>query len=85
MTEQGAIITLARFIARKRIKERWLACGRRMAEISFKDVVERADELIAAQPEILDEAAEMIRQSPALQRLIKRPRQRAKLTSDAQR
>jgi hypothetical protein len=39
MTEQGAIITLARYRAKQRIKEDWLAPGRTLSEITAADVV----------------------------------------------
>jgi hypothetical protein len=85
MTEQGAIITLARYRARQLVKQRLLDQGRKLSSVAPRDIVEAADAMLAAQPQLFDEAREMIRQSPALQRLIKRPRQRAKLSSDAQR
>jgi hypothetical protein len=75
MTEQGAIITLARYRARQLVRQRLLDQGRKLSSAAPRDVVEAADDLLAQQPEIFDEAREMIRQSPRLQRLI-RPRQR---------
>ena len=84
MTEHGAIITLARYRARQRVKQRLCDNGVKLQSVEPRDVVEWAEALLAAQPELLEQAKEMIRQSPALQRLIKRPRC-AKLRSDAQR
>jgi hypothetical protein len=71
MTEQGAFITLARYRAKQRIKEDWLAPGKKLSEITAADVVWWAEAWLGAHPEMLDEAREMIRQSPRLQRLCK--------------
>jgi hypothetical protein len=73
MTEQGAIITLARYTARKRIKEDWLAQGAKLSEITAADVVWWAEALIAEHPEMLDQAKEMIRQSPERSPGARRP------------
>jgi hypothetical protein len=81
MTEHGAIITLARYRARQLVRQRLLDQGRKLQSVSPRDVTEAADDLLAQQPQLFDEAREMIRQSPALQRLIKRPRKRIKKPS----
>jgi hypothetical protein len=50
MTEQGAIISLARYTARKRIKEDWLAQGRKLSAlpVSHADLVGRSADRWAA-------------------------------------
>jgi hypothetical protein len=75
MTMNGAIITLARYRAKQLVKQRLWDRGIKLSTVTFRDVIEAAEVYIAEHPEILDEAREMIRQSPRLQRLI-RPRQR---------
>ena len=71
MTEQGAIITLARYRAKQLVKQRLLDRGIKLQSVAPRDVTEAADDLLAHQPELFDEAKEMIRQSPRLQKLIK--------------
>jgi hypothetical protein len=75
MTEQGAIITLARYRARQAVKQQLWDRGIKLSSVTARDVVEAAEVYIAAHPELLAEAAEMIRQSPELQRIV-RARQR---------
>jgi hypothetical protein len=86
MSEHGVALTLARYRAKQIVKERWRALGHRLTEVEARDVIEWAEALIAAQPELLEQALEEVRQSPELQRTV-RSRQRfcAKLSSDAQR
>jgi hypothetical protein len=47
------IDAMARHIARKEVKQRWLAQGRKRYDHSFKELCEAADALIKQRPELI--------------------------------
>jgi hypothetical protein len=47
------IVTHARFLARKEVRQRWKEQGRKQWDYSQKELMEKADELIRAKPELV--------------------------------
>jgi len=84
-----ALMTLARHKACTAFKARWLAQGRKLAELTAGDVRIAAEEYLNKHPELFQQAAETIKRSRKLRKLAEREtRERArcaKLSSDAQR
>jgi hypothetical protein len=84
--EQGVALTMARYQARKAVKQRLWDRGVKLSIVSAKDITEWADAMIEENPQMLVEALATVRQSPELQRIVRsRERFCAKLRSDAQR
>jgi hypothetical protein len=50
---QREIVTMARFLARKEVRQHWKEQGRRPYDYSQKELCEAADELIRAKPELI--------------------------------
>jgi hypothetical protein len=65
------ITVLARQKASKLFKERWLASGRKLRELTAADVREGGEAYLAEHPELFQQAIEMIERSPELRKLCK--------------
>jgi hypothetical protein len=75
MSEYGVAMTLARYRARKAVKQRLWDRGIKLSTVTPKDITEWADAMIEEQPELLEQARETVRTDPELQRIV-RSRQR---------
>jgi hypothetical protein len=80
MSEYGVALTLARYRAKQIVKERWIAKGHRLAEVELRDVIGWAEDYIKANPQLLEEARETVRNDPQLRTLVERQeRQRRRI------
>ena len=68
----GVVMCLARFHAKRLIKQDWLDQGRKLSEISARDLTSFANSYLAGNPELIEQAAETVRSSPRLRTLAER-------------
>ena len=78
MTEQGVIITLARYRARQAVKQQLWDRGIKLSSVTARDVVEAAEVYIEQHPELLADAAETVRNNPQLRTLVERQARQAR-------
>jgi hypothetical protein len=70
-------IPLARYMARKAVKAAWLKAGIRIRDYEASDLTKAAKSYLSEHPELIEQAAETVRNDPRLRRLAERqPRQR---------
>jgi hypothetical protein len=69
--------TLARWIARKRIKERWKASGRHPYDLGQADLRREAEFYLYNHAELFEAAAAMIARDPVLTKMAELERKRA--------
>ena len=58
---RAAVMTMARFYARKEVEANWRSEGRRLRELEPKELHRLAHAYLASHPEIVEKAAEVIR------------------------
>jgi hypothetical protein len=56
MDRNRGIITLARYLARQEVRQRWKAEGRKLHEFSGRDIAIKADEYLKEHIELIKQA-----------------------------
>ena len=65
-------ITLARFVAKETIKQDWRDQGRKLSEIEARDLTSFANAYLAGNPELIEQAEEIVRNDPKFRTLAER-------------
>ena len=72
MTEQAIILTMARHIAKREVKEGWKRQKIKCSHFEAWELTRAADAYFEAHPELLEKAAEIVRNDPQLRTLAER-------------
>jgi hypothetical protein len=76
----GVARALAHHLARRAVERRLRAQGLRVSHIPYADISAQARDYLAAHPELVDQAAETVRNNPKLRTLAEREeRERARM------
>jgi len=73
---KGSTMTLASLLARKAVRAQWWAEGRRVYHVPLAELHGEARAYLASHPELLAEAAEIVRNNPQLRTLAEREERR---------
>jgi hypothetical protein len=64
-------MTFARFTAKNIVKQDWLDQGNKLSEISNRGLTSFANSYLAGNPELIEQAAETVRNDPIFRTLAK--------------
>jgi hypothetical protein len=78
MTEQAIILTLARHIAKREVKKEWKRQRIKCSHFEAWELTRAADAYFEAHPELLEHAAEIVRNDPRLRTLAAQDERRRK-------
>jgi hypothetical protein len=68
----GVVMCLARLHAKDIVKQDWRDQGRKLSEIDARDLVSFANAYLAGNPELIDQAAEIVRTDPRFRIIAER-------------
>jgi hypothetical protein len=68
----GVVMCLARFHAKRIVTQDWRDQGRKLSEIEARDLTSFANSYLEAHPELIEQAAETVRNDPKLRTLVER-------------
>ena len=71
-SRNGVVTTFALYTARNIVKEDLRAQGIKLSHVDAREVTEAAHRYLAAHPELIEQAAEAVRNSPKLRTLAER-------------
>jgi hypothetical protein len=66
------VVTLARWMARKAVKAEWLKAGLRIWDYEASDLTKAAKAYLSEHPDLVEQAAETVRNDPRLRTLAER-------------